>query len=170
MKVGVFRWSALQMSILTGLQWKTVTHHSAWGQEPTCRCRRRGRPGFSIPGLGRSPGGGHGNPTPCLDLENPMDGGAWQATVREVAKSRIRWSNLTQSALWGRWPHYKDRAGCRRHLRGRKSVSVERVIPSHFTSPVLLLTSCFKYSISVWLHSVILSPDSRWSTLGKFCG
>ena len=124
----------------------------------------------SIPGLGRSPGGGHGNPTPCLDLENPMDGGAWQATVREVAKSRIRWSNLTQSALWGRWPPYKDRAGCRSHLRGRKSVSVERVIPSHFTSPVLLLTSCFKYSISVWLHSVILSPDSRWSTLGKFCG
>ena len=41
----------------------------------------------SIPGLGRSPGGGHGNPLPYSCLENPMDRGAWQATVRGVSKS-----------------------------------------------------------------------------------
>ena len=41
----------------------------------------------SIPGLGRSPGGGHGNPLQYSCLENPMDGGAWQATVHEVTKS-----------------------------------------------------------------------------------
>ena len=34
-----------------------------------------------IPGLGRSPGGGHGNPLQHFCLENPMDRGAWQATV-----------------------------------------------------------------------------------------
>ena len=34
----------------------------------------------SIPGLGKSPGGGHGNPLQFSCLENPMDGGAWQAT------------------------------------------------------------------------------------------
>ena len=34
-----------------------------------------------IPGLGRSPGGGHGNPLQNSCLENPMDRGAWQATV-----------------------------------------------------------------------------------------
>ena len=34
-----------------------------------------------IPGLGRSPGGGHGNPLQYSCLENPMDKGAWQATV-----------------------------------------------------------------------------------------
>ena len=33
-----------------------------------------------IPGLGRSPGGGHGNPLQYSYLENPMDRGAWQAT------------------------------------------------------------------------------------------
>ena len=35
----------------------------------------------SIPGLGRSPGGGHGNPLEYFGLENPMDGGAWWATI-----------------------------------------------------------------------------------------
>ena len=41
----------------------------------------------SIPGLGRSPGGGHGNPLQYSCLENPMDRRAWQATVHRVAKS-----------------------------------------------------------------------------------
>ena len=41
----------------------------------------------SIPGLGRSPGGGHGNPLQYSCLENPMDRGAWWATVHGVAKS-----------------------------------------------------------------------------------
>ena len=39
-----------------------------------------------IPGLGRSPGGGHGNPLQYSCLENPMDRGAWRATVHGVAK------------------------------------------------------------------------------------
>ena len=40
-----------------------------------------------IPGFGRSPGGGHGNPLQYACLENPMDRGSWQATVHGVAKS-----------------------------------------------------------------------------------
>ena len=40
----------------------------------------------SIPGLGRSPGGGHGNPLQYSCLENSMDRGAWQAIVHGVAK------------------------------------------------------------------------------------
>ena len=39
------------------------------------------------PGLGRSPGGRHGNPLQYPCLENPMDRGAWQTTVYRVAKS-----------------------------------------------------------------------------------
>ena len=39
------------------------------------------------PGLGRSPGGGHGNPLQYSCLENPMDRGALQARVHRVAKS-----------------------------------------------------------------------------------
>ena len=41
-----------------------------------------------IPGLGRSPGGGHGNPFQCSCLENPMDRGIWRATGHRVAKTR----------------------------------------------------------------------------------
>ena len=41
-----------------------------------------------IPGSGRSPGEGNGNPLQCSCLENPMDRGAWWATVHGVAKSR----------------------------------------------------------------------------------
>ena len=41
-----------------------------------------------IPGLGRSPGGGHGNPPQDSWLENPMDREAWWATAHRVSKSR----------------------------------------------------------------------------------
>ena len=41
-----------------------------------------------IPGSGRSPGGGRGNPLQHSCLENPMDRGAWEAIVHRVAKSR----------------------------------------------------------------------------------
>ena len=41
-----------------------------------------------IPGSGRSPGQGNGNPLHCSCLENPVDRGAWQATVHGVAKSQ----------------------------------------------------------------------------------
>ena len=49
----------------------------------------------SIPGLGRSPGEGNGNPLQYSCRENPMDGGAWWATVHGVAKSRTRLSEFT---------------------------------------------------------------------------
>ena len=49
----------------------------------------------SIPGSGRSPGEGNGNPLQYSFLENPMDGGAWGATVHGVAKSRTRLCNFT---------------------------------------------------------------------------
>ena len=41
----------------------------------------------SIPGLGRSPGGGHGNPLQYTCMENPMDRGAWRATFHGTTKS-----------------------------------------------------------------------------------
>ena len=49
----------------------------------------------SIPGSGRSPGEGNGNPLQYSCLENPMDGGTWWATVHGVAKSRTRLSDFT---------------------------------------------------------------------------
>ena len=47
----------------------------------------------SIPGSGRSPGEGNGNPLQYSCLENPMDRGAWWATVHGVAKSWIQLSD-----------------------------------------------------------------------------
>ena len=52
------------------------------GKESACNAGDVG----SIPGLGRSPGEGNGNSLQCSCLENPMDRGAWQATVHGVTK------------------------------------------------------------------------------------
>ena len=49
----------------------------------------------SIPGSGRSPGEGNGNPLQYSCLENPMGGGAWRATVHRVAKSQTQLSDFT---------------------------------------------------------------------------
>ena len=51
-----------------------------------------GNPGL-IPGSGRSPGEGNDNPFQYPYLENPMDGGGWEATVHGVAKSWTRLCN-----------------------------------------------------------------------------
>ena len=50
------------------------------------RCKDVG----SVPGLGRSPGGGHGNAFQYLAWRIPMDREAWQATVHRVAQSWIQ--------------------------------------------------------------------------------
>ena len=52
----------------------------------------------SVPALGRSPGEGHGNSFQYSCLENPMDRGAWRATVYGVAKSQTRLKRLSSSS------------------------------------------------------------------------
>ena len=52
-----------------------------------------------IPGLGRSPGVGHGNPLQYSCLENSMDGGAWWATVHRGTKSQTRLKWLSTHAV-----------------------------------------------------------------------
>ena len=47
----------------------------------------------SIPGWGRSPGEGHGNPLQYSCLEKPMDRGVWRATIHGLAKSQTRLSD-----------------------------------------------------------------------------
>ena len=50
----------------------------------------------SVPGFGRSPGGGHGDPLQYSCLENPTDKGAWRAAVHRVTKS---WTRLQFSSV-----------------------------------------------------------------------
>ena len=67
----------------------------ASGIELACQCRDTGDSG-SIPGLGRSPGGGYGHPRQDSCLGNPMDRGAWQDTAHRVAKSQmwLKWLSM----------------------------------------------------------------------------
>ena len=58
---------------------------SSIGKEPACKAGDLG----SIPRSGRSPGEGNGNSLQYSCLEDPMDRGAWWATVQRVAKSQI---------------------------------------------------------------------------------
>ena len=57
-------------------------YRSSVGKESACNA---GRPGL-VPGSGRSLGEGNGNPLQYSCLENPMDGGAWQATVHGLTR------------------------------------------------------------------------------------
>ena len=59
----------------------------------------------SIPGLGRSPGGGHGSPLQDSCLETPMDRGTWWAKAHSVAKSQTRLKRQNMHA------HTKDKTG-----------------------------------------------------------
>ena len=63
------------------------------GKESACNAGDLGL----IPGLGRSPGRGHGNPFHYSCLENPMDRGAWWATVHGVPKSQTRLSEYAHT-------------------------------------------------------------------------
>ena len=67
----------------------------------------------SIPGSGRSPGEGNGNPLQCSCLENPMDGRAWWDSAHGVAKNRARlsdspflFSGAQLGKLWPPWPPF----------------------------------------------------------------
>ena len=78
----VFSWNLMRVLIFLG---------GSDGKESACSA---GDPG-SIPGSGRSPGEGNGNSLQYSCLENPMDGGAWWATVHGVTKSQTRLSDFT---------------------------------------------------------------------------
>ena len=65
--------------------------HGSEGKASACNVGDLG----SIPGMGRSPGEGNGNPLQCSCLENPMDGEAWWATVHGVTKSQTQLRDFT---------------------------------------------------------------------------
>ena len=72
---------------------RETSQASQWGEESACNAGDAGGMS-SIPGLWRSPGGGHGNPLQYSCWENPRDRGAWWATVHGVAKNQT----------WLKWP------------------------------------------------------------------
>ena len=75
-------------------RWTFVDKVISGGSDSKTSAYNAGDPG-SIPGSGRSPGEGNGNPLQYSCLENPIDGGTWWAAVHAVAKSQTRLSDFT---------------------------------------------------------------------------
>ena len=86
----------------------------------------------SIPGLGRFPGGGNGNPLHYSYLKNPTDTGAWRTTAQRVTKSRMQLSTHTRSMKWGlrTCPRGPGKAACRGRP-GRKRPWHHTSVPGH---------------------------------------
>ena len=76
--------SSVSLFLTEGTDRATVTMHRSVVKNPPANAGDA----VSIPGLGRSPGEGNGNPLQYSCLGNPMDRGAWRATVHGVANSR----------------------------------------------------------------------------------
>ena len=81
--------AATQCRVLDKQVWSKGFPGGSDSKESACNAGDLG----SIPGSGRSPGRGHGNPLQYSCLENPMDRGAWRATAYGVAKSQTRLSD-----------------------------------------------------------------------------
>ena len=115
------------------------------GKDSACNVERPG----SIPGLGRSPVGGHGNPLQYSCLENSMDRGAWWTTLQS--------SSITQLYLTLCDPMDCSSSGLPvHHWSLFKLMSIELVRPSNhliFCHPLLLLPSIFS-SIRVFSNEV----------------
>ena len=77
----------------------------ASSKEPVCQCKRLAMQ------VGKIPGEGNGNPPQYSCLENPMDRGAWQATVRGVAKSQTQLKWLSTHACLQRGDRVTDPGG-----------------------------------------------------------
>ena len=77
------------------LEWVAISFSKEVVKNPPANAGNAGDVG-SIPGRGRSSGGGHGNPLQYSFLENPMDRGTWQSIVHRVAKSRtwLEWLSM----------------------------------------------------------------------------
>ena len=91
---GIFPTQGSNARLLPLLHWHAGSSSLVLPGKP-----RDGRDKGSVPGLGRSPGGGHGNPLQCSCLENRMDRGAWWAMVHRATKSRTQPKGLSIHCL-----------------------------------------------------------------------
>ena len=130
------------------------------GSEVKASARNAGDLG-SIPGSGKSPGEGNGNPLQYSCLENPMDGGAWWATVHQVAKSRTRLSNFTSLKLYS--VEFPEEGGCIQKNHNWHSFSKEGLTRSKVSCVVFfkMLTKYANRNIA-WKLQIYLSFCVSW--------
>ena len=129
------------------------------GKESACNAGDAGEAG-SIPGSGRSLGGGYSNSLQYSCMENPMSRGAWQAyIVHGVAKS---WTWLNEHALTCIM-YYKD-YGCRQVLRCLQNESANWR-PRRADGVALTWGQRHENQKNQWFHSCLKA--SRFKTLGR---
>ena len=100
------------------------------GKESSCNAGDAGDTG-TVPELGRSPGGGNGNPLQYFCLGNPRDKGARQATVHGVSKSRTPLSIHTPRITWG---GLSDGHGCNQNAVAGAHQSLRSVVCKAFSA------------------------------------
>ena len=120
---------------LVNVCWVSLCHKSTWGSLDfsirLVSASMLGEPG-SIPGSGRSPGGGDGNPLQHSCLQNPMDRGAWRGTVHGVAKCRT-WLRAFHSCFSEFKPHSVSSSG----ILWKVGVSVSTWVLVFESSPLI---------------------------------
>ena len=105
----------------------------------------------SVPGLGRSPRGGNGNPLQCPCLRNPMDRGTWWATVHGVTQSRTRLKRLSMHAHDGGGVLFGRQGGGQFLSGSRESDQRWLGMVARLANMELGKTS-FRPSLVTWLH------------------
>ena len=108
-------------------------------------CSRDIRDTGSIPELERSPGEGNGTPFQCSCLKNPMDRGAWQATVHRV------WTRLMRLSTHS--PQNLEQFSCRL----REVARAHRFVCRHCSDDSCSKTCCLKCSFSYWSSTLLFS-------------
>ena len=122
----------------------------------------------SIPGSGRSPGGGHGNSLQDSCLENPTDRGAWRATVHRVAKSWTQLKRLSTHAHIALVPAiHQHGSAIGIHRPPPSGTSLAPASPSHasrlpqspgFQLPVSRGTHCVYFNTTPSIHPTLSFP------------
>ena len=100
----------------------------------------------STPGLGRSPGGGHGNSLQYSCLENPIDRGAWQATVLRVAQSQTQLKWLSRNWHW----YEEGLLFANRGLSDGKEILLERPHPQFCLNDLHSSVLLFSRALLLW--------------------
>ena len=130
--------------IILGIAYQVVTvvrNASASSEDSKDMC--------SVPGLGRCPGGVHGNPLQYSCLENPMGRGAWQATVHGVTKSLtlLKWLSTVHEVVMPKWKRYAMTRTCATTVQNK-------VIDTN-----LQVLNFSKGTIRKWMWDHILRPN-----------
>ena len=142
------------------------------GKELACQYRKHKRCRYN-PWVGRSPGGGHGNLLQYCWLENPMDKGAWWATVHGVAQSRTRLKQFSTHAWWHwmPWSWFFLNVELQATFLLSSFTLIKRLFSSSSLSAfrvVLNIWVCGYFSQESWLQLVIHpARHLAWYTLHK---